>query len=69
MARTRRPAREERRGRRPHRRLAGQVRHRGCRSAARRGGGSVKAQKAIADISNALNGNPLASKPSGKAKK
>jgi glutaminase len=26
-------------------------------------GNSVKAQKAIADISNALGGNPLASKP------
>jgi hypothetical protein len=29
-------------------------------------GNSVRAQKAIADISNALGGNPLASKPRGQ---
>ena len=63
VALSHRPAGEERRGRRHHRRVARQVRHRRDLAAARRAGNSVRAQKAIADISNALGGNPLAAKP------
>ena len=51
---------QERGRRRHHRCVARQVRHRGDFAAARRSGNSVKAQLAIANISNALGGNPYA---------
>ena len=54
---------QERRGRRHHRRVAGQVRHRVIAPPLDDAGNSVKAQNAIADISNALGGNPYAPKP------
>ena len=58
-----RPAGEERRGRRHHRRLAGKFGIAVISPPLDDAGNSVRAQKAIADISNALGGNPLASKP------
>ena len=57
------PAGQERRRRRHHRRVARQVRHRRDLAAARRGRQQRAAQKAIADISNALGGNPYAPRP------